>query len=444
LSSLAGRLATTGVVLALTSCAARGLPPLWERESGLPGDLSEDRAVFGLASKTRGPDGALLSAIRPFTAKVESPTGDWKFHVIPPIASHFENDYRKSTKIFPLVFDDVSGDAEDRREDRTDHDTWIFPLLAWGDEPDEGSYFAAFPFGGTLKGKLLTDRIDFVLFPLYTHTKSDDWTSTHLLFPLIAWGSSPTRSHFRVMPFWSQSDSETQHNRTLLWPIGHWSTQKRGERTFDSWFVFPLLGHSSSRDEQFSSWTALFPFFQFSHDERTGDRYVAAPWPFFKRSVRPGVSESTWFWPFYGHYDSETEHSAFYAWPIVWKSDVIDGKRVHRHRYVVPIWMRRSSGPAAGGPPDDEELRSWPLFSWRRRPDGHQDIRIPEIIPFFGWEAGETCYADIVTVFRYRSDVHGREAWDGPLGAVRWRRDVTGAKTLTLLWWIDIPMGDGR
>lgn len=437
--------AWAGAGLGLASCAApsRGFPPFWERETDLPGGLTEERAFFGLASRTRGPDGALLSAIRPFAAKVEAPGRGEKLHVVPPIVAHAEGANGDRTTVWPLVFDSDMGNEEERREGRSDEDTWVFPLAAWGEEPVQGSYFALFPLYGTLKGKLLADRIDFVAFPLYARTRAGDWRSTHLLWPLVAWGESASRSHVRVLPFWSQSDSPTASRRTLLWPFVHWATEERGGRTFDSWFVFPLAGRRTSRDGTFSEWTALYPFFEFSRDERSGDYHRHVLWPFHQRAVRQGVSEQTWWWPFYGRFDSETEHSAFYAWPIVWVSDERRGEHTHRHTYVVPVWMRRST-TAADGTTVDDELRSWPLFSWRERADGHETVRIPEIIPFFGWEAGETCYADLLTLFKWRGDREGREAWDLPLGLVRYRRDREGAKTLTLLWWIDIPVGDGK
>lgn len=441
----AGRaIALAGIGLAVAACSSRGgLPPLWEHESGLPGELTEDREFFGFSSRTRGPDGALLSAIRPFTAKVEDGKGASKRHIVPPIGSHVEGLTGENSTVWPLFYDTDLGDETERKNDTSDNDTWIFPILAWGSAPEgHGSYFAFFPFYGTLKGKILADRIDFVLFPVYTHTVAGDWKSTHILWPLIAWGSSPTRSHARFLPFWSQSDSPTRSNRTLLWPIGHWGSEIHGDRTFDSWFVFPLLGHKWARDDSFSEWTVLFPFFSFSHDAKTGDDYKSIVWPFYKRSVKPGVEKSTWYWPAYGYFDSETEHSQFYAWPIVWNSDEVRGKYAFHHTYVVPIWMKREVGPK-DGPPDDVELRSWPLFSWRRRPGGVETLRVPEIIPFFGWEAGETCYADLLTLFKWSGDADGREAWDLPLGAVRYRRDVKGAKTLTLLWWIKIPLGGG-
>jgi len=441
---VARAVALAGLVLGLAACTSRGgLPPFWEHESGLPGDLSEDRQFFGFASQTRGPDGALMTAVRPFTMKVENGNGASKRHVIPPIGSHVEGSRGANTTAWPLVFDSEFGNETERKADKSDDDTWIFPFFAWGEAPEgHGSYFAFFPFYGTLKNKILADRIDFVMFPIYAHTQAGDWQSTHVLWPLIAWGESPTRSHARFLPFWSQSDSPTRSSRTLVWPIGNWGSEIRGERTFDHWFVFPLIGHKWAEDGTYSEWTYLFPFFEFGHDDKNGDDFTTILWPVYRRSLRPGISDSTWYWPAYGYFDSESEHTRFYAWPIVWTSDEVRGNYRFQHTYVVPVWMRRETGPK-DGEPDDVELRSWPLFSWHRKPSGVETLRVPEIIPFFGWDPGETCYADLLTLFKWSGDKEGRVAWDLPFGIVRYRRDDKGAKKLTLLWWLDIPLGGG-
>ena len=161
-----------------------------------------------------------------------------------------------------------------------------------------------------------------------------------------------------------------------------------------------------------------------------------------KRSVQPGVSKSTWFWPFYGNYESETESSSFYAWPIVWKQEELRGEVLAKRTYVVPFWMKSETGPP-DGPPTAEALRAWPLFSYRRKPDGLETLRVPELIPFFGWETGETVYSELLNLFHWRRDAEGRVAWDGPLGIVRYRRRGDEA-SLRLLWWIDIPLGGGE
>jgi hypothetical protein len=302
-----------------------------------------------------------------------------------------------------------------------------------------------FPLAGHVRQKLFADEIDFAAFPLWTRTRAGDWHSTHVLWPLIAWGEGEGRSHARFLPFWSQSDGPDGSKRTAAWPFLHWSTLRTGDRTFDGWFLFPLLGHRTASDDSYREWTVLWPFFSWSDDARTGDRNRSLFWPIHREIERSADHESsTWWWPFWGTYSSDAETSSFYAWPLVWSAEFRDdggpAGRTTRRTFVVPLWMERESGPT-GGAPDTHEVRSWPLFSFERTATGEETLRVPELIPFFGWKAGETAWSDLLAVFRRTADAEGRAAWDLPLGIVRWRRDARGASKLTLFWWIDVPTG---
>ena len=431
------------VALGLTSCAALGqVPPFHEIERDLPGGVTEERSAFGLIERRTRPDGALEAAVRPFVVERSEPNGPFVRTILPPIATQTVTDIRRRTTVWPLFGSDSIGDDAERAKGETDDDTMLLPFVGWGSEPGQRDWWMAFPLGGHLEQKLFSDQIDFVAFPIWATTRTGEWRSTHVLWPLIAWGEGEGRTHARFLPFWSQSDSPNASKRTAAWPFVHWGTANHGDRTFDGWFVFPFVGHRTSRDGTYAEWTALWPFFEWSDDASNGDRYRAILWPFHKQMDRPEKHESsTWWWPFHGNYRSEQETSEFWAWPVVWKAIRQDGARVSRRTFVVPFWMERESG-AAGMPPDRREVRSWPFFSFERTPDGGQTVRVPEIIPFFGWPSGEMAWADLVTVFKWRSDRDGRAAWDGPLGGiVRWRRDAAGASKLTLLWWIDIPTG---
>jgi hypothetical protein len=437
--------------LCLGACASfPNLPPIHEIEEGLPGGVTEERWLFGLIEHRRYPDGSELRAWRPFAAEARRPPEDGqptarKLHVVPPFGSRVRTPEERSTQVVPIWFDLSVGTDEERAEGTSDDDFTIFPVLFWGCEPGQGPYFMLFPVFGTVRQRLFADRIDVVLFPAYARTETGTWSSTHLLWPLVAWGcdTETGRTHARFLPFWSQTDGPAGTRRTLLWPFVHWGTEVREDRTSDGWLVWPLLGRRTSRDGDLSETTVLWPFFSWSSDERTGDTYRAILWPIHKHLDRPGKERATWWWPAYGSYESETERSNFYVWPIGWSTDRFEGDRVVRRRFVVPVWMRREWGPR-DGPPDRVETRSWPLFSHERTADGYESVRIPEIVPFFGWQAGETAYADTVALYRGRSDAEGRAAWDLPFGIVRWRRDAEGASKLTLLWWITIPLGDGK
>jgi hypothetical protein len=419
-----------------------GAPPLWESEEGLPGDVKVTRAVFGLYEDRTEADGTNYTTFRPITTTRSSPNDSGSLHVLPPIYETGQSKSGQGRTIIPLYFQSSRGTEKQREEGVSNDDTWLFPLWAWGSDPKEGSYFMFLPFGGTLKNKFFADQINIYIFPLYLTTRAGDWNSSHILWPFIAWGSSPTRHHFRIIPFWSQTDGATYGRRSLLWPFIHWNWEKRGERDFRGWMFFPLVGNRKSTDETSSQWTFLFPFFQFAHDDVTGDRYTAIVWPIYKRSIRPGVEDSTWIWPFWGHTELENATSTFYIWPLGWITKKIQGKVEARRNFFVPFYMRSTTGPIDGEPTAVAQ-RSWPLFSYHRNEEDHERFRFPEIVPVFGWDPGERVYSDLLSIVRWERDATGRVAWDGPLGLFGYRKEADGSSVLRLLWWFEIPLGDG-
>lgn len=431
--------------VACGGCAGLGdLPPFHEVESDLPGGVVEERGAFGLVETRRWPGGDREAAIRPLVVERTGPDAPLVRSFLPPIASHTESALRRRTRVWPVFSLDSVGTDEERARDADDLDGFLLPVLGWGREPGQGRWWMAFPVAGHLEQKLLTEEIDFALFPLWAGVRDGGWRSTHLLFPLIAWGDGEGRSHRRFLPFWSQTDGPHASRRTALWPVVHWNVEERGDRVFDGWFVFPLYGRRASRDGSYSERTVLWPFFQWSEDERTGDRWRGLPWPFHKRAELPSSqTTSTWWWPLWGDFHGPKEDSSFWLWPIGWQGEFREEARTSRRFFVVPLWMERESGPA-DAPPDRREIRSWPFFSYERTALGLETVRVPELIPFFGWRSGETAWADLVALVRWRADATGRAAWDGPLGGiVRWRRDADGASRLTLLWWLTIPTGGG-
>jgi hypothetical protein len=445
LPSRAATLVAPAAPLLLGACASLGnAPPLHEVERDLPGGVEVERGFLGFVEERRLPSGDRESAVRPLLVERVDTQGNDFLSIVPPVASHTVSDFRRRWTVWPLFASDSAGTEAERARGESDDDTWLLPLVAWGSEPGAEDRML-FPVYGHLHQKLFSDEIEFAAFPVWARTKTGGWESTHVLWPLIAWGDGDGRSHRRFLPFWSQTDGPNGSKRTAAWPFVHWGTEQRGDRTFDGWFVFPLAGHRTSRDGSYSETTALWPFFEWSDDASNGDSYRGILWPFHKEMDRPSKGESsTWWWPVHGNYRSETETSEFWAWPLVWSAEFREERRTSRRFFVVPLWMDRESGPK-DGPSDRREIRSWPLFSFERTPEGLETVRVPEIIPFFGWKAGETAWADLVALFRWSSDREGRASWDGPLGGiVRWRRDATGASKLTLLWWIDIPTGDGR
>ena len=136
----------------------------------------------------------------------------------------------------------------------------------------------------------------------------------------------------------------------------------------------------------------LYPFFSWGHDDRTGYEQRSVLWPFHVWDHRPGVSEKEWWWPFWGRFESESERSTFYMWPLGWDQEqqLTDGWE--RRQYFVPFWMQSERGTDPGRT-EHTETRVWPLYASSESADGSKSLRFPEILPFFGWEAGEAVYS---------------------------------------------------
>lgn len=433
------------VACLLGACATSGTAGADEFDEVLPGPYRADRPAHPVVEHRSLPDGVVTDHVRPLWRVERHPDGRREFQFLTPLGSGLDSDGLLSRICWPFLVHSELGDEEERDAGRSNDDTWLFPVAVWGDDPDEGSYLFVLPVGGTLKSKFFADEIVIRGFPFWIETRAGDWESTHLLWPLIAWGGDGERSHRRVLPLFSATDGPNGSRRALLWPLVQWATQQQGERLRRSWFLFPLLGHSATDDGDAESWTALYPFFQFAHDDRTGYRHRSALWPLHVRDHRPGESDQLWWFPFWGEYRADDgegtrERSTFVAWPLLWDQREETPTGWWSRRMAVPLWMEVEEGPT-GGEATRRELRSWPLFKQSRDADGLQSWQVPAVLPFFGWEAGEDLYERLVVLFRHEEDAEGRSAWEGPLGIVRHRSSPEQGDVLTLLWVLDVPLG---
>lgn len=442
------RLLLACVTVFLVGCVGGGSGTIddtsgWELH---PGDVLAERPVHPFVEQRRNADGTRDGLVRPLWRVRTTESGRREVQFVAPLGSALDDENVVSRIFWPLLAHSRFGDEEERSADQSNDDTWLFPIAVWGDDPDEGAYLFVLPVGGTLKSKFFADEIVVRGFPFWIETTAADWESTHVLWPLIAWGDGPERSHRRALPFFSRTDGPGVSRRALLWPLLQWATEQRGERTHHSWFAFPLLGRSWTEDGEAEQWTALFPFFDFAHDERTGYVHRSVLWPLHEYDLRPGASEKTWWFPFWGEYHADdgegtTEESSFALWPVFWNQREDDPARWSARRMAVPLWMRVEEGPTGGGA-DREEHRSWPLVHWRRDERGTA-WQVPAILPTFGWDAGEDLYERTLVLFRSESDPTGRWSWELPLGVARARGGAGEGTILTLFWFLEVPLDGG-
>jgi hypothetical protein len=347
-------------------------------------------------------------------------------------------------RLFPPVFDFRSGPEEDRYwvlpiflyrdfaqpQGGRDVDWMLFPLIFAGDDPEEGSYFAVLPFGGTLKGLLALDRVDFVLFPAYWHSVRENRHSLHVVWPFYneVWGVD--WSGWRLWPFWGRYVSHTEEGilrydrEFIMWPFYvHHDDQMNIEPT-SLFFTFPFYGERINRRSD--TRTYLWPFFQVHRDlkyDRT--MYMGYIFPF---RIAEGQTD---IWPFFGvkHSGHGTEirgvahrrYRQYCLWPIQRYQWSTDGIEEATHLWVLPLFWHSYYI-------DKNALRSrvdtkvWPFFRWRRSGDL---VAFDLLSPlWFKRDFYDRYYGRWFEIFRYRERKHVG-GWEVLWGAVmyRWRTE---------------------
>ncbi|MHC4924378.1 MAG: hypothetical protein ACYTG4_09930 [Planctomycetota bacterium] len=461
--------------------------PVLERERPVP---SAPRSTDWLAPFGHNEEhvGETWTGFRPFYRRVEGER-EGRTEILFPLYRSVEDEYGHRARLFPLVWDDLL-----EFTDGPDRGSAVLPLVWWGNEPETGAYFLFLPFGGTAKQKFLTDESTFVLFPLYVGTRTGEYEGTHLVWPLVHWGSGGGKSSFRVLPLFMTGQKDGVHERRkLLWPIIHWGTEDMDTAHPRShWMVWPLIGRDTS--EVSSGTTLLWPFFSWFDGPRSWGRDL--PFPFYRRRViEDEDGEKTldllWLWPFYGrslagketHLDMHDfavqvparEELRWYAWPLVWDLEERNDDMHFTSFVIAPIWTRRVTRR-----PEHEQphvrTKFWPLFRSEVQHDGSVEWSSLSIIPMFHWRHFEANWGIFWELVRRRDDPDGSWSTDllfslirmrgGPQGSrfrvpglfctesddegSRWslleglvghESKPDGSSSLQLLWFLDIPVG---
>lgn len=323
----------------------------------------------------------------------------------------------------------------------------------------EESYFAAVPFGGTLRGFLLSDWAEFYLFPLFYHHKKGDYHSYYAPWPIVHWGHGGGRSSVHVLPFFSVDVKREQIRMpdgrvidgdvmreayAVLWPIIQWQNvygtanvsddprRPQWERTtlMRSQMVFPFYMHVATTRRQTTS--ILWPFFNVERDDERDYTAIDAPWPFFRYATGIGENEFR-LWPLIHNLhrigaDGSTEHRVSVLWPLIFY-DRLNNTFTDEERFrFVPIFWHHVINHLQPGHPDpiatEQWTKLWPLVGYTRERDGTERIEFPSPLPMAKVEGFDDNWAIFWRLFFYeRSGDGSRVRWNalGPL--IRFEQD---------------------
>lgn len=255
-----------------------------------------------------------------------------------------------------------------------DRDLLLLPGLIWGSDEKEGDYSGWFPIGGSSRGLIGRDRIDWVLFPLYARTYDKDYRGVNILWPLFAYGRGNGREVTTVLPFYTRRAKAGRYdNRAYLWPIIHVRrTRLQTDNPRTAVFVFPLYGQETSARGDSVSRTVLWPFVSWARNREQDYTELNLPWPFV-RYLRSQPIDHTRLWPLWSRWEHKqkriVEHQLL--WPIGWHSTRETDDWSKRSLYVLPLYWQHRTRYADGATAAYTKL--WPLFHHARDREGRSE-----------------------------------------------------------------------
>ncbi len=400
----AGALATPSLRLEPdnTYLATLEVEPLPQTHRRWAGPFYED-ADWGAAARK-------MQALRPFYNRFVEPQADYsRTEWLWPLVSWRRIGAMRSSRILLAFFQNF-----DVADPRSQSRAWILPFFFSGHSREREPYFGVFPIAGRIDDILGSDRVRFVLFPLYADSRKGSAETLHLLWPVFSSTRGDAVRRWRVFPFYGQAhEANGTRRRFILWPF--WtSLQRDGTRDDGGGFVlFPLFG--SVRTEKQQTVMLFPPLFRHSTSARETETYF--PWPFLQRAT--GTVEKLYLWPLWGRKSTGPISSAFFLWPLYRSGRQVGGDAVATQRTFFPFYYSRridsTPYPAAGA---DEGAATaavkrratrryekiWPFFSYQRD-ERSALFRMIDIWPGRTVAPIERNYAPFWTLYSYsRSD----------------------------------------
>jgi hypothetical protein len=420
-----------GVILVLlaawvTGCAT--LNPGPRRENFMPLFLySEDEEKGGTRTEILGPlflfarnEEKTERAFRPFFYYQKHENGETLFEYLYPLGKYIETDRKVESYLMPLI-----STHQDKTEPRGAKER-TYGLIFWGETAKGESYGGFFPFYGKLKKRFGKDEIDFFLWPLYSHSREGENHSYTVLWPFFDYSEGGGREARKLWPIFGQDRKERSYERSyFLWPFFHF--EKRYLYTDDPMEIEMILPfYVSFQSQREGRRSVLWPFFNYSYNERTHYTQWDLPWPLF-RWAEGDQLQIRRFFPIYGQKKMKDRETGFFLWPLYSYDHQFGGdyqKSVERFLLLSKderqLWKKQGE--------EAFRFRLWPLFRHQQDRQGQEAFSLPALIPFDD-EGFERNWGPLLSLYTYhrtsRGDSESRILWGTYLHRRNAQRELT-------------------
>jgi len=269
---------------------------------------------------------------------------------------------------------------------RTDGERYWNLFLLFGGQSEAGEYGGLFPLFGKALKNFGRDRIDFALWPIYSHIVDQGRETTHLFWPFLSFYGGRHRG-FRLWPLYGIRDVDGgPKSEFLLWPFLFLEEDETaGERKR---FFFPFFISQTSKG--LKETYVLWPFFSHREWERGEDWKIL--WPLFSVSSgedRSGLS----VFPLFSYHVARGDREFSLLWPLfehkLWH---MEGKTFEERRFLLLSGAKQY--------PKERSFTLWPLFDFQRTGQEYTFL-LPFLLPLRGEEITRIVYP-LITVLEVR------------------------------------------
>jgi len=284
-------------------------------------------------------------------------------------------------------------------------DLQLFPFFV-GETRKGEDYWGIFPLFGTFLDRYGRKEIRFYLWPLYSQSVSEGYTTTNVLWPFIGFTEGEKRRGLRIWPLYGYKEEPgVSKVEFFLWPIFfHGIKGMDVEDPVEERIIFPL--YVSKESKRIDQKTYLWPFLSHLRDRLTGFEQWDFPYPIFRYSHGGGV-EGFRIFPFYGYEEQEGGmKKTFILYPLYVRREIPNGD-VQEKTIRILLLSQVRSGEGRPGEEKERSLRIWPFFDYERSAAGDQSFSTLYLIPY-RVKATERNLIPLFRIFQWKKDASGR------------------------------------
>ncbi len=332
--------------------------------------------------KEKDPSKQIFS-LRPLFTIVNTPSQK-KVFFLSPLGIYKKTKTRISLKLVPIIRKTWEQNSTLESENNQNF-IEIFPFFG-GRDNHNATFGGIFPIYGNLKNFFGKKEITFVLWPVYTKVKYENYEATSYFWPFIRIVSSqkyPDKyKGAKLWPIFGKFKEGNLERSFVLWPFYIKEENKDPDFKSKKIVVFPL--YAKEDNPVYTKLVLLWPFYQKVKGKNKEYYQLDFPWPFYRKIEGEDIKGRR-FWPLFGWTRSPEVKKSFLLWPFYFHNEIeLKRKQVlylkKEDRFLLLSKLVKIS---LNKNPYLKEVRIWPIgYSFENFAKKNEEFFMPALFPF--------------------------------------------------------------